>query len=63
MSNDIKAMKLDEDGNVVDEREIKGVTPEEAEGETVSASYESFADMYVSAEEQAEETREPGDTD
>jgi hypothetical protein len=63
MSDSIVAKKLDEDGNIVEEKALEGVTPEEAEGKTVSASYGSFADMFVSDEQQAEETRKPGDTD
>jgi len=61
MSSEIEVMELDEDGNVVESWTVKGVTPEEAEGETFSAGYESFADLYVDAEQQAEESEEPGD--
>lgn len=57
----MKIQTLDEDGNVIEEKEIEAVTPEEASDDAVASDYSSFADLYVDDEQQAEETEESGD--
>jgi len=61
MSRKIKMMTLDDEGNVVDEEEIETVSGDEETDAPVAGGYESFADLYVDAEQQAEESEEPGD--
>ena len=54
-------LTLDEDGKVVEKKEIDGVMPEEADENTIRPDYDGFADLYVDPEEQAQATEEPGD--